>query len=369
MDQPPGLRDLFGYKMFDLDLDSGEVKDFTDYFSHEAERQYWMEMIDLCYDINDTLLYLKAGKSVRNVKEIYGRKTVYLAQTSHDLAVQRSVIHRELQRLGYSVLPAQSLPGDVGDLEKLVRSDLAESGISIHLIGSDYGDVPDGTERSVQELQHRLASERGAAASERQEDFPRLIWITTDLTRAGERQKRFIELLKRDVETSEGAEILQTQLEDFKTIIREELEEASEKKMLTEATGQTIYLMHDKVDHLAVKPYIDAIISAGLNLLIPDFEGDLLELRQKHIENLRNLDAAIIFKGKVNDQWVNMKALDLLKAPGFGRKKPILGKALIVASGTIANKEPYKRQNLKVIEGDEQHAIASVRSFLQEFKI
>ena len=59
-DQPPALRDLFGYEMFNLDLDSGEVKDFTDYFSHDAERQYWMEMIDLCYDINDTLLYLKA---------------------------------------------------------------------------------------------------------------------------------------------------------------------------------------------------------------------------------------------------------------------------------------------------------------------
>jgi hypothetical protein len=368
-DQPAELRDLFGYKMFNLDLDSGEVKDFIDYFSHDAERQYWMEMIDLCYDINDTLLYLKAGKSVRNVKEIYGRKTVYLAQTSHDLAVQRSVIHRELQRLGYAVLPSQSLPGNIADLEKLVRADLTESGIAIHLIGSDYGDVPDGSEKSVQELQHRLASERGADAAEKKEDFPRLIWITPDLSRAGERQKRFIELLKRDVETSEGAEILQTQLEDFKTIIREELEEASEKKMLTEATGQTVYFMHDKVDDVAVKPYIDAILSAGFNLLVPDFEGDLLELRQKHIENLRNLDAAIIFKGKVNDQWVHMKVLDLLKAPGFGRKKPILGKALIAASGPVANKDPYKSQNLRVIDGDQQHAIASVRSFLQEFKI
>ena len=64
-----------------------------------------------------------------------------------------------------------------------------------------------------------------------------------------------------------------------------------------------------------------------------------------------------------------MKALDLLKAPGFGRKKPILGKALIAASGPVGNKEPYKSQNLRVIDGDEQHAIASIRSFLQEFKI
>ena len=28
------------------------------------------------------------------------------------------------------------------------------------------------------------------------------------------------------------------------------------KGLLTEATGQTIYFMHDKIDDLAVKPYI-----------------------------------------------------------------------------------------------------------------
>jgi len=41
----------------------------------------------------------------------------------------------------------------------------------------------------------------------------------------------------------------------------------------------------------------------GLLVLTPAFEGDLLEVRKQHIENLRNFDGAIIFKGKVNDQW------------------------------------------------------------------
>lgn len=50
---------------------------------------------------------------------------------------------------------------------------------------------------------------------------------------------------------------------------------------------------------------------------MPDFEGELLSVRQKHIDNLRNFDAAIIYRGKVNEQWVRMKILDLLKAPGI----------------------------------------------------
>jgi len=92
-----------------------------------------------------------------------------------------------------------------------------------------------------------------------------------------------------------------------------------------------------------------------------------LELRKNHIENLKNLDAAIIYKGKVNEQWVRMKALDLLKAPGFGRKKPIIGKAIFTTPGTKMNTDTFKSQNLRVIEGDEQKSIESLKSFLKEF--
>jgi hypothetical protein len=253
-------------------------------------------------------------------------------------------------------------------LEKVVRNDLALATMSIHLIGCSYGDIPEGSDRSIQEIQNRLALEKSGVAREKEEDFSRLIWITPDLHQANERQKKFIETLRRDVEAQEGAEILQTPLEDFKNTIREELEDAAEKKVMDETGGRAIYFMHDKVDHHAVKPFIDLIKNSGFNVLMPAFEGELLELRQKHIENLRNLDGAIIYKGKVNDHWVRMKALDLLKAPGFGRKKPILGKAIVTTAGAIANQEPFKSQNLRVIQGDEQQSLESLRSFLEEFK-
>jgi len=367
-EQPPRIRELLGYEMYQLDPDSGEIREYTDYFSTEAERQYWMEMVDLSYDIYDTLLYLKDGTTFTEVKNIFKRKTIYLAETGHDLSVQRNIITRELKQHGYAVLPAQSLPGNLNDLERVVRRDLSECSMSIHLIGSAYGEIPEGTDRSIQDIQNRLAAEKSLLAKENHEDFSRLIWISPNLNHTSDRQKRFIETLTRDVETQEGTEILQTLLEDFKNIIREELEDASEKRVLDETGGRAVYLMHDKVDHNEVKPFVDLIESSGFNVLMPTFEGELLELRQKHIENLRNLDAAIIYKGKANEQWVRMKALDLLKAPGFGRKKPIIGKAIVTATGSISNKEPFKSQNLRVIEGDQQHSLESLRSFLHEFK-
>jgi hypothetical protein len=281
--------------------------------------------------------------------------------------VQRNIIKRELQRHGYSVLPNQTLPGSNSELERIVKRDLDESTLSIHLIGSAYGEIPEGADRSVVDIQNKLASEKSVKSKENKQEFTRLIWISPNLTHASERQKSFIDNIKRDVEAQEGAEILQTPLEDFKNIMREELLEAGEKKIIEEGTGRSIYLMHDKVDHVAIKPIVDLLEKAGFKVLMPTFDGELLELRQKHIDNLRNLDAAIIYKGKVNEQWVRMKALDLLKAPGFGRKKPIIAKAIVAASGSNLNTDTFRSQNLRVIEGDQERSIESLKTFLQEF--
>jgi hypothetical protein len=367
VEQPPRLRDLIGYDMFQLDADSGEVREYTDYFSTEAERQYWMKMVDLAYDIFDTLIQLKDESSVTEVKNIYKRKTIFLAETGHDLSVQRNIIKRELQRHGYIVLPNQTLPGNLAELEKIVQRDLSESNLSIHLIGSAYGEIPSGSDRSVVDIQNKLAADKSQRVKETKEEFTRLIWISPVLNNASERQKGFIENIKRDVEAQEGAEILQTPLEDFKNIMREELVESAERKTSEEPGGRSVYLMHDRVDVAAVKPIREVLERSGFRVLIPEFEGELLEVRKKHIDNLRTFDAAIIYKGKVNEQWVRMKALDLLKAPGFGRKKPIIGKAILTIPGSALNVENYKSQNLRIIESEPSRSVESIKSLIEEF--
>jgi len=366
-EQPPRLREMLGYDMYQLDPDSGEIREYTDYFSTDAERQYWMKMVDLAYDIYDTLLALKDDAGKKEIRNLFKRKTIYLAETGHDLSVQRNIIKRELQRHGYVVLPNQTLPGTASDLERIVRKDLDESNLSIHLIGSAYGEIPTGSERSVVDLQNKLAAEKSLQAKESRQEFTRLIWISPNLSNASERQKSFIENIKRDVEAQEGAEILQTPLEDFKNIMREELVESDDKRGIDEHDGRSVYLMHDRVDVNDVKPIKEVLEKSGFRVLVPEFEGELLELRKKHIENLKTFDAAIIYKGKVNEQWVRMKALDLLKAPGFGRKKPIMGKAILTAPGSTMNTEIFRSQNLTVIESDPEMTAASLRSFIQDF--
>lgn len=364
-EQPPRLRELLGYDMFQLDVETGVMKEYSDFFSQEAEKQYWMKMVDLAYDIHESLIFLREGTK-SEVKNLFKRKSIYLAETGHDLSVQRNIIKRELQRHGYIVLPSHTLPTGFIELEQQVKKDLQECSLSIHLVGSAYGEIPEGGEKSVVDIQNQLAAETSIAKRKSGEEFSRLIWISPNLKNASDRQRSFIEMIRRDIEAQEGAEILQNPLEDFKNIMREELLEANDRKT-EDYNGKAIYLVHDRVDDDEVGPYRELLEKSGFKVLMPAFEGDLLDVRKKHIENLRNFDGAIIFKGKVNDQWVRMKVLDLLKAPGFGRKKPIKGKAIVSSTLPTGAAETFKSQNMTLISGDKSKSIESLKVFLQEF--
>jgi hypothetical protein len=363
-EQPPRLRDSLGYEMYQLDDETGAMKEYSDFFSPEAEKQYWMKMVDLAYDIHEALIVLKEGDNRTEVKNLFKRKTIYLAETGHDLAIQRNIIKRELIRHGYVVLPNHTLPTRHDELERSVRKNLEECSLSIHLMGTSYGEIPEGGDRSVIDLENKLAAECSFAKRQNKQEFSRLIWIAPNLKSASDKQKSFIDNLKRDTEAQEGAEILQNPLEDFKNIMREELIDSLEHKNVDESSTKSVYLVHDRLDQAEVKPIKEAIEKSGYKVLFPAFEGELLEVRKQHIENLRNFDSAIIFKGKVNDQWVRMKVLDLLKAPGFGRKKPIKGKALV----GIGNLDAYKNQNLTVIASDNVRAMDSLADFLDDSK-
>ena len=48
---------------------------------------------------------------------------------------------------------------------------------------------------------------------------------------------------------------------------------------------------------------------------------------QAHQDNLKFCDGVLIFFGAASGQWVEMKLMDLLKAPGYGRTKPLTAKA------------------------------------------
>ncbi|WP_375579599.1 hypothetical protein ABWH96_00550 [Marivirga tractuosa] len=326
VDIPEKLKPLRSF-IFYLNNENQE-QELSDFFSKEAEKGYWMKMVDLCFDIYETILNMNnKGK----IDKTHGRKSIYLAETGQDLSGARNIIKRELSRHGYEVYPKSLLPHTYSAVKKSINADLKNCQFSIHMIGSSYGTIPNGTESSVMDIQNMLASEHAKANPQ---SFNRLIWISPTLKYASEKQKSFIHNIKRDDKASYGAEVLQTSLEDFKNTLWEELLDKGLNRKLRSSFSSTpqdkpiFYLIFDEIDAKAVETVKKEVLKHDIELITLDNKGELMDLRNKHIDALKQMDAAIVFQENVNNQWVYMKLLDLLKAPGFGRSKPILGKLL-----------------------------------------
>jgi len=355
--QPESIRDLISYDLFEMDEVTGTGIEFIDYFGPDAERNYWMKMVDLAYDIYESLIVYQEEVNGATVKPLFKRKSIFLAETSHDLTVQRNIIRRELQRHGFKVLPTRALPKDLDEFEKIVESNLKQCDLSIHLIGSSYGTVLSGADRSIVDIQNKIAGElSGEQTRDKSDDrFSRFIWISPTLRSVSEKQMAFIENLKRDIASLEGAEILETPLEDFKNIIRQELAEdrsfiGKQDNLTDSGDQQSVYLIYDQVDKKGVEPLARLIEKNDMKVIHPQFDKELLVARQHHIDRLVNFDIALIFKQSVNDQWVKMKVLDLLKAPGFGRSKPVLGRAIVTGPGVKTEADLFAGHEISIIE-------------------
>jgi len=361
------LEDLLTYDFYLVDPLTGDPQEFTRFFGSDAERSYWMKLVDMAYDINHVLHAKEKSESEGTYDNIPREKTVYLASTGVDMVIQRDIVKRELIRHGYKVLPNHSLPKEAKSLDRMIREDLDRCRLSIHMVGEDYGYKPRGSELSVVDIQNRVASdhtyqmvEKNKEAKEgEKEPFSRLIWVSPDLKNVTERQKIFIEDLKSDAAALEEAEVLQIPLQELKTIIREELVTGgrfTNKREIKglEDQGQTektkmIYLIADKRDVKEIDQLQDYLKNQGFNVVSPSYEGDLVDLRYIHQENLRRCDASIIYFGDATEDWIKTKLQDLLKAPGFGREKPLEAKAVYFNGKKDVDLEHYKKNNAMVL--------------------
>jgi hypothetical protein len=351
---PAQLRDMISYDFFQVDPETAKAYEFTEFFNAEAEKNYWMKLVDLAYDIFKGLSEMKVSQSY--VSPSYKKDSVYLAETTHDLLTERDVIKRELQRHGYKVLPDYNLPTEKKALETSIREYMKECKLSIHLIGSSYGDYVQGTESSLIDIENRIAGDQYKASqdynkqSRDTKEFSRLIWLPVNLKVTSEMHKAFIEQLRKD---SLGAEVLQISLEDLKAVIRNKLavrvgeyaggDQSFRATEVGNAKGLLkIYMICDQTDVEASQPLTAYLKQKGFDVMMSQFDGDLMTLRHIHQENLINCDACLIYCAKANHEWLNAKMHDLMKAPGLGRTKPMIAKAIFTESEETLGRVAFK---------------------------
>ncbi len=352
---PPALGELFAqlldFEFFELD-ENGRVREYDDSFGRTAIQRYHERVYDLAQEVNGVLEAYRRNETDADAGRAIAPqptgKVVYLATTTSDLEPARDRIRRELTARGHSVLPQHPLPLVEGELRTAIAECLERSDLSIHPIGRMYGVVPEGSQRSILELQNEVASRVG--------EFERVIWIPRDAEGRDERQAKWIETLMREPGEHARAEIVVDTLEGLKPLLFEKL--TAEKPLHRADDGAErpprVYLVCDAVDLAAAEVVEDALFDFGLEVSLPDFEADATEAAEVHRQNLIDCDAAIVYYGKSRLSWVDIKLRSLLKAVGYGREREIGHRAVLVAPPIDRRKERYRTHSAEIIrqEGD-----------------
>ena len=402
--QVPELQHMLGYDFFTADPHSGRPKELSQTGDVEIQRLYWAKLDDLAHDMTELIEALEregAGAGSGPASSSYasssamsptlpgtpqgdaleppppaadgGDRAVYLAETTYDLREKRDAVRRELQAQGLVVLPDHPLPLVVDECEQAVRADLARSALSIHLVGRNYGLVPEGSTQSMVVIQNELAIERAAAG-----DYARLIWIPEKLECEDERQLKFIEQLQTDSRIQQGADILQTPFEEFKLAmtrrLRKEEEKVAEPEPSAESAGdgeagdelRRIYLVSDRRDEHAPSALADYLYEQGFEVILPVFEGEEAQIRKDHEENLSVCDAVLFYYGEGNELWLRQKLREVQKSAAFGRKKPIVIKAIYVGPPDSPSKAKFRTREAMVIDHRGPFDPAALTTFISQ---
>lgn len=367
-EHPPEFQQQLGYEFYEIDKITQRPVAFGQELGRNRDQRYWSKLDDLAWDVKQVLSVINPRARICAPGSVFSRAqgTVYLAQTTRDISSERDQIKRELQNRGFDILPERELPLVSPNYEAAVRECVARAKLSVHLIGGSYGIVPEGAgNRSIVRLQNEIAAERN-----RDEAFSRLLWMPVGLTVQEEAQARFIEHLRTDAATQQGAELLQTPLEELKNVIQLRLS-SNGRKPKDEPSGETpakIYLIFDKRDLEGVLPlneYLSADKHYQVLLPLIDEEGvDDSEGFEIHKDNLARCDAVLIYYGNANQIWFEYKRRDLKKIVGLDRKTQLAAEAVYVAAPRTAHKQLFNSPDTLVIKNFDDFSPAVLDSFV-----
>lgn len=370
------LSNSINYEFFHVDSSTDELVIYDDFTGPVSEKTFWMRLYDLAYDIFKVMDSLKSAQSeFASITRDLNKITVYLSEVGGDLIAERDSVKRELLRNGYRVLPEKNMPKELDSIMKLVKTELASSNISIHLVGSDYGKIQ-GSNSSIIDLQNRMAIEYfnnlEKMDAESSLNLGRIIWISPEMKNVSVKQRLFIENLRKDTESMNRADLLETSLEELKAYAINKIEEgiAHHQRLSGDhkIDSKVIYLIHERDDTEKCRKISEFLKKRGFEVILSNFDGNPDDIRIKHNENLRRCDAALIYYANNNEGWIKSKQKEILKSLGLGRKRPISPQAILVENEMQLNESIGIDNNAMILQNPREFSPQVMEPFLSRLK-
>jgi hypothetical protein len=168
-----------------------------------------------------------------------------------------------------------------------------------------------------------------------------------------ERQQKVLNEFRMDSRIQEGADLLETSLENLRTIYQARLKQVPEAipepQAPVSAERHLVYLIYDQRDAGVVFPWAEFLFQQGIEVIRPVFEGDEAEVREYHEENLCGCDGALILYGGASECWLRRKLREVQKSAGYGRTKPMPAVAISLVPPKTGEKETFRTHEAMVI--------------------
>lgn len=327
--EPDFLHHYKDYSFFKANGLSESRSEYKDFFSTNEEKTYWVKLTDLAYEI-----FNFSSKKVSGHLDITNY-CVFLAETNADSEKYRNNLKRDLQSMGLNIKPDNLISDNANDFIIKLDENVKKTDFAIHIIGTGFGNAIAGINHTKEEIQAKITENFSNLYKKDHHgrNYYRFFWFDKSGLISNEKMNNFYKELSVKVEDLPNTELVVSSWEEFKSLVYQfisfELPNLSSQDLVSEE-DKIVYFLYDKSDEKKALKYIQKLRDNGFKVITSNFDGDILAVRHIHMESLKRFDYAIIFAENASLQWVNMKLLDVFKAPGFGREKPILKKMLVL---------------------------------------
>jgi len=326
-----------------------------------SDDEYYNQIDDLCQDIVIELKRLRSvGESVTKppfataiptpAPNLTRPHTVFLAQVTDDLDLQRNSIKRYLDQAGVRVLPDIGYSQEPKAFRAYAERDLAESDLFVQLLSGTAGKKPIDLPQGYPTFQMELALVAGK---------PILQWRsqTLDITTIEDEEHRAL---------LEGMPVRAEGLEDFKSEVIRRLTEPPQ--LILPKKNIFVFVDMESADRPFAEQICEILDRYGAEFVLPvqneNPAGDRHDLEQ----NLTDCDALIVIYGMTTNTWVRGQLREAHKALAR-RQEPL--RALAVFEGPPEQKAPLdmKIQNMKVLDYRKGISESEVRRFLDSLTV
>jgi TIR domain len=287
------------------------------------------------------------------------RQCVFVATCSADVKGVRDGLVRELAAQQRVVTPEQGWSENAAGFERELLQAVSGASLSVHLLGTGYGTIPEDAESSYPVLQFERVKR---LAAERPQELPlvRLLWTPRELQVTSEKQRKFLELVRNDPNLGPMDELLEGSEEELKERIvakldaLEKLRRQREEDALRAAQAakrdskrpssipppmlgpvKKVYVISSQLDQPEQVMEIERTLDEqGFDVIssveLAEEESEAAR-EARHQSWLEQCDGCLIFHGGTKVSWVRAQIDEVRKVTGRRPHGPMSGHAIYVA--------------------------------------